>query len=312
MSPAWRSRDSSEAKGRLGTVNGTPVEQEARPSHVWQSPRLRAVLLLAAAVVLAPQTTQVQSPPAWVITGVSVADGSGAPLRTANVRVVGDAIASIDAAAPQAGDQVVDGIGLVLAPGFIDVHNHSTEGLATDREAASQISQGITTVLVGPDGSSPKSIADYLAARRSNPATVNVATLVGHATVRQQVMGDDYRRTRHARRSGADGGARRPGHARWRARPLVWPRIRRGQLRRRPTRWWRLPRPRPGGAASTSRTSATKRIGRSRPSARPSRSAPAPDCPCRSRTSSSERWAYGARRQRSSRSSRRHVVRAST
>ncbi len=152
-------------------------------------------MLLAAAVALAAQTAHVQSLPAWTITGVSVADGSGAPLRTANVRVVGDAIASIDAASPQAGDQVVDGTGLVLAPGFIDVHNHSTEGLATDREAASQISQGITTVLVGPDGSSPTSIADYLAARRANPATVNVATLVGHATVRQQVMGDDYRRT---------------------------------------------------------------------------------------------------------------------
>ena len=87
------------------------------------------------------------------------------------------------------------GPGSCSRPGFIDVHNHSTDGLATDREAASQVSQGITTVLVGPDGSSPPSIADYLAARRSNPATVNVATLVGHATVRQQVMGDDYRRT---------------------------------------------------------------------------------------------------------------------
>jgi N-acyl-D-amino-acid deacylase len=146
-------------------------------------------------VALAAQAAQVQSLPGWTITGASVADGSGAPLRTANVRVVGDAIASIGGASPQAGDRVVDGTGLVLAPGFIDVHNHSTDGLTTDREAASQISQGITTVLVGPDGSSPTSIAEYLAARRANPSTVNVATLVGHATVRQQVMGEDYRRT---------------------------------------------------------------------------------------------------------------------
>ena len=152
-----------------------------------------AVLLLSVAGVV--EVGHAQPPTAWTIVGAQVADGTGAALRVANVRVVGDSIVSVGAEAPQAGDRTIDGTGLVLAPGFIDVHNHSTDGLATDREAASQISQGITTVLVGPDGSSPTSIADYLAARRANPATVNVATLVGHATVRQQVMGDDYRRT---------------------------------------------------------------------------------------------------------------------
>jgi N-acyl-D-amino-acid deacylase len=135
-----------------------------------------------------------QEPAAWMITGAQVADGTGAPLRVANVRVVGDTIASIGSDAPQAGDRVVDGAGLVIAPGFIDVHNHSTDGIATDRAAATQVAQGITTVLVGPDGSSPPSIAAYLAARRASPATLNVATLIGHATVRTQVMGEDYRR----------------------------------------------------------------------------------------------------------------------
>jgi N-acyl-D-amino-acid deacylase len=112
----------------------------------------------------------------------------------ANVRVVGDTIASVGSEAPQPGDQVVAGRGLVLAPGFIDVHNHSTDGLTADPAAATQVAQGITTVLVGPDGSSPRDIAAYLAARRASPATVNVATLIGHATVRTQVMGEDYRR----------------------------------------------------------------------------------------------------------------------
>lgn len=135
-----------------------------------------------------------QEPAAWMITGAQVADGTGAPLRVANVRVVGDTIASVGSDAPQAGDRVVDGAGLVIAPGFIDVHNHSTDGIATDRGAATQVAQGITTVLVGPDGSSPPSIAAYLAARRASPATLNVATLIGHATVRTQVMGEDYRR----------------------------------------------------------------------------------------------------------------------
>jgi N-acyl-D-amino-acid deacylase len=152
------------------------------------------VVTLALVVAGAVAVAATQAVPAWTITGAQVADGTGGPLRVANVRVAGDTIVSVGTGAPQTDDQIVDGAGLVLAPGFIDVHNHSTEGLATDPEAASQISQGITTVLVGPDGSSPASIAVYLAARRARPATVNVATLVGHATVRQQVMGEDYRR----------------------------------------------------------------------------------------------------------------------
>src|SRR6185503_9968787 len=87
-----------------------------------------------------------------------------------------------------------DGAGLVVSPGFIDIHNHSEQGLATDPSAASQIAQGITTLLVGPDGGSPWPIGDYLAERGRSPATVNVGAFVGHATVRRQVMGDDFKR----------------------------------------------------------------------------------------------------------------------
>ena len=57
------------------------------------------------------------------------------------------------------------------------------------------MSQGITTVLLGQDGSSPHPVRDYLARRRDNPAALNVAVLVGHETIRRQVMGDDFRRT---------------------------------------------------------------------------------------------------------------------
>jgi N-acyl-D-amino-acid deacylase len=90
---------------------------------------------------------------------------------------------------------VIDGTGLVLAPGAIDAHNHSTEGLETEPSALTQVSQGITTVVVGQDGSSPFPLRDYLARRRAAPAAVNIAVLVGHATLRRQVMGDDFRRT---------------------------------------------------------------------------------------------------------------------
>ncbi len=130
----------------------------------------------------------------WVIRGAYISDGTGAPLRRADIRFEGDTIVEIGNVNPQSTDRVVDATGLVLAPGVIDAHNHSTEGLDADPDAITQVAQGITTLLVGQDGSSPFPLADYLARRRSNPSTVNVAALVGHATLRRQVMGEDFRR----------------------------------------------------------------------------------------------------------------------
>jgi len=156
--------------------------------QIQQGPLLLAASLLA----IAPfQTASAQS---LVIVGAKVADGTGGPLRVANVRVAAGYIAEIGDFKPREDDAVVEGKDRVLAPGFIDVHNHSTTGLVKEPLAASQISQGITTLLVGQDGSSPLPILEYLDARRASTSAVNVATCVGHASVRREVMGADYKR----------------------------------------------------------------------------------------------------------------------
>jgi len=151
---------------------------------------LGVAALLALAAAAAP-SSQSRS---FVIIGAQIADGSGGPLRQANVRVSGDLIAAVGAVTPADGETVVDGAGLVLAPGFIDAHNHSTEGLEKEPAAITQVSQGITTLAVGQDGSSPWPLAGYVARLRANPPSVNVVVLAGHATIRQQVMGADYKR----------------------------------------------------------------------------------------------------------------------
>jgi putative CocE/NonD family hydrolase len=130
----------------------------------------------------------------FVVVNARLIDGTGAPARPASVRVVDGRIAEIGNLQPAQGERAIDAGGLVLAPGFIDPHNHSTEGLLTEPDAASQISQGITTLVVGQDGSSPWPIKDYLDKLRASPPSVNVLTAVGHATVRELVMGDDYKR----------------------------------------------------------------------------------------------------------------------
>lgn len=159
---------------------------------------VRRRYVIAAALVLAAAAGALHGQArSFVITGAQVADGTGAPLRAVAVRVEGDTITAMGAVTPKAGETVVDGSGLVLAPGFIDAHNHSTEGLEKERDAITQASQGITTLAIGQDGSSPWPIKAYLDRLRADPPAVNVVMLAGHATIRREVMGSDYKR--HAR-----------------------------------------------------------------------------------------------------------------
>ena len=135
-----------------------------------------------------------QKPSATVIVNARIADGTGQPLRQANVRIAGDRISKIGNFRPEKDEQIIDAKSLVLAPGFIDIHNHSTEGIESDPLAETQIAQGITTVVVGADGASPWPIAPWLKAREANPASLNIALMAGHATIREEVMGKDFKR----------------------------------------------------------------------------------------------------------------------
>jgi N-acyl-D-amino-acid deacylase len=129
-----------------------------------------------------------------VIVGATIIDGSGRKAFAANVRIVGDRIANVGKFVTRSDEEIIQAPGLMVAPGFIDIHNHSDGALASEPTLASQVSQGITTLAVGPDGGSPWPIADYLAKRQAQPAAVNILTFVGHATVRLQVMGKDHNR----------------------------------------------------------------------------------------------------------------------
>lgn len=133
-----------------------------------------------------------------VILGATLIDGSGrAPLKNSAVVIKGDSIVAVGRRGQvkvPSGARVIDGRGLVLAPGFIDAHNHSDRGFTTDPSATSQVSQGITTVVIGQDGGSPFPVGQYLAGLDQNPIALNVLTFVGHASVRSNVMGEDTNR----------------------------------------------------------------------------------------------------------------------
>jgi len=161
------------------------------------SPLLKAMLVIC----LLSRAFHAQAPPpvlanakGTVIINARVADGTGNPLRKTNVRIAGERIVRIGDFKAERNDRIIDAKGLVLSPGFIDIHNHSTDGLESDPLAETQIAQGITSIVVGADGDSPWPILPWLDALRKNPAAVNVAAMAGHATIREQVMGKDFKR----------------------------------------------------------------------------------------------------------------------
>jgi N-acyl-D-aspartate/D-glutamate deacylase len=151
------------------------------------------------------------------IASVTVVDGTGALGYRASVGVEGRRVSVIDRQPtidrePTATARL-NGDGLVLAPGFVDVHNHSDVGPLVDPSMPSTIRQGVTTVVVGNCGMSPfpRSAAGELATwaggdpsamdlgfgsfahfldriDASNPA-VHIAALVGHGSVRELAMG---------------------------------------------------------------------------------------------------------------------------
>ncbi|HLA94336.1 MAG TPA: D-aminoacylase [Pyrinomonadaceae bacterium] len=148
-----------------------------------------AIALLSALVATIPAQTF-----SFVIKNATIIDGTGKPAFQGNVRIKGDKIVKIGKIKPSKSDDVIDASGLVLAPGFIDIHNHSESGLLREGAAANQVSQGITTVLVGPDGGSPWPLSDYFT-KLSGKVAVNVGGFIGHATVREEILKENYKRT---------------------------------------------------------------------------------------------------------------------
>jgi N-acyl-D-amino-acid deacylase len=136
-----------------------------------------------------------------VLLGATLIDGSGrAPLLNSVVVIEGDRIVAVGSRGSNsrvripANARVIDASGVVVAPGFIDAHNHSDRGFREDPSAVSQVSQGITTVVIGQDGSSPFPVGPYLQSLDENAIAINVLTFVGHATLRSRVMGEDTNR----------------------------------------------------------------------------------------------------------------------
>lgn len=161
-----------------------------------------------------------------ILAGGTLIDGTGGPPRRADIHLRGDVIAEVvdrdphQPASPQTERaDVLDCSGLVIAPGFIDIHTHSDLTVLANPSADSAVLQGVTTQVVGNCGFSPhpvhpdrataladhvsgiggetvpitwRDIDGYAEALAASPPTINIAPLIGHGALRIAAMVNPY------------------------------------------------------------------------------------------------------------------------
>jgi N-acyl-D-aspartate/D-glutamate deacylase len=119
-----------------------------------------------------------------------VLDGSGNPWRYADIGIRGGRIADMGRLTGASASRVIDAAGLVVSPGFIDVHSHAADGLAGGLKDGRQLlAQGITTVAINPDGGGPIDLRAQRAGYEQRGIGVNVALYVPHGSIRREVLG---------------------------------------------------------------------------------------------------------------------------
>jgi N-acyl-D-amino-acid deacylase len=121
-----------------------------------------------------------------------VVDGSGNPAFFADVAIKQGRIAAIGRVGGQAKTEI-NASGLIVAPGFIDVHTHADD-IADMPRAENFVRMGVTTIVAGNCGGSALDIAKLFRDVEQTNVAVNVATLVGHNSVREKAMGGSFDR----------------------------------------------------------------------------------------------------------------------
>jgi N-acyl-D-aspartate/D-glutamate deacylase len=120
-----------------------------------------------------------------------VLDGTGNPWVYADVGISDERITGVGDLSGESASREIDAAGLYLAPGFIDVHSHAGPALATRElsQARPLLAQGITTVVINPDGGGPLDLESQRESLLDHGLGVHVARMVPHGSVRRAVLG---------------------------------------------------------------------------------------------------------------------------
>ncbi len=163
--------------------------------------RTVVLISLVTLLVLIPVAAQISSTePEFdlVIHGGKILDGTGNPWFFGDVAILNGKIVEIGKIDPAKGREKIDAKGLIIAPGFIDVHTHLEGAIELVPDAENLVMMGVTTVVTGNCGSSALPLSKWFDSLTKNGIGVNVASLVGHNTVRRAAMGGDFNRVPNA------------------------------------------------------------------------------------------------------------------
>ena len=151
------------------------------------SKALKQTILILVIFILAGSFAQFEYD--VIIRNGKIIDGTGNSWFYADIGVKNGRIVKIGKLGDATAKKIIDATGLIVAPGFIDVHTHIEDDEVKNPTADNFIFDGVTTVVTGNCGSSNVNVGEYLYRIDSLRTSINVATLVGHNSVRRAVMG---------------------------------------------------------------------------------------------------------------------------
>jgi N-acyl-D-aspartate/D-glutamate deacylase len=130
-----------------------------------------------------------------VIRGATLVDGTGKPGQIGDLAIRGDKIVAVGKFTVAGKPRILDAEGLIIAPGFIDLHTHSDIPLTKKATCANlnYLTQGVTTVVTGNCGAGPTDVAGYFKKMETLGIGSNVIHQVPHNAVRQKIMGNENR-----------------------------------------------------------------------------------------------------------------------
>jgi dihydroorotase/N-acyl-D-amino-acid deacylase len=149
-----------------------------------------AVLLLLLSATLTAQPAGYD----LVLRNGRIVDGTGSPWYRADVAIKGATIVRIAPSITAAARRTIDLGGMVVAPGFIDIHTHARRAIFEVPTADNYVRQGVTTLVEGPDGSSPLPLGPFFEKLSATRFTPNFASFVGQGSIRSAVVGEADRR----------------------------------------------------------------------------------------------------------------------
>src|SRR5215210_7605045 len=142
-------------------------------------PRILCLMLLVSTAPYAQTSTY-----DLVLRNGRIVDGTGSPWYRGDIAIKGDTIVRIAPTIPDSAIRLVDVGGLMVAPGFIDIHTHAPRGIFDVPTADNYVRQGVTTLIEGPDGGSPITLAPFFEKLAALRKSVNIGSFIGQGSVR--------------------------------------------------------------------------------------------------------------------------------